>query len=412
MTFSVGSFPLPPAEDVAGTAWHSTANKWSARLELDAAARETAIRDSDVTVEDAPVVRFVESAAGPGLAALSAAMVDYGVPPINLDRTLPGRLGRAYCEVLDTVRHAVSELGAHQQSNLRQDLPWHLEEGDLALGLVEVAAEERSLKADATLFGVGAPDSRVYAKHPALWAALDKDGLVDCTRRDARQTVLVQDGDAIHYHEFLRRHFTSGMNRALIQRLLDVGRQPGNVVRIALDHRRLMPAQDISNYAEKDYWHGPQLSADWLDDPHAVGKTVHACVDGGPGRDYPRFFAYWRMDSEGNKVVQMEELSEHHSAQQGDVRLLRYLHAIRDVNTGTFVHCDGAVRAYDSAGYEERASQQMPPKVKAAHYRKLFRIDGRINTDDWTHVVGLWFRHNRLATEYLSAFEAPDDAGE
>jgi hypothetical protein len=86
------------------------------------------------------------------------------------------------------------------------------------------------------------------------------------------------------------------------------------------------------------------------------------------------------------------------------LRLLRYLHAIRDIERGVFIHCDGAVRAYTPERYETRAAKNyMTGRESAGRYRKVFRLDGAIETDVWSSIAARWFRGNRLMKEYLDS---------
>jgi hypothetical protein len=351
---------------------------------------------------------FVSAAAGAVFDELLAAMLDYSTPPMMLGRDHPGCLGHAYERCLVTVRDALESAGSDAALRLQGDLPWHLEEGDLAVGLVEAATEARYFVTPGSVFDAVNDDARAYALHPSLRERLDGDGLLDLEGLDARGQVLLYEGTGFSYHQFLRRHFTSHINYGLVEAVLRVGAPAGNRVRVAIDERRAMPASDYSEFMEKDYWFGPPLSDAWLDDPHRVGTVVHADPGVARAPEYPRFFAYWRIDGDGNKVVQMEELSEHASANHAGMRVVRYLHAIRDIKRGTFVHCDGAVRAYTPEAYEHRAAETMPTSTKATRYRKLFRIDGVIGTSDWSDLVARWFRHNSLATEYLTGL-APDE---
>lgn len=84
-----------------------------------------------------------------------------------------------------------------------------------------------------------------------------------------------------------------------------------------------------------------------------------------------------------------------------DLVLARYLHAIRDVSQHQFIHCDGAVKAYTREGYP-RVAEQFAARGRGLHYRKVFRMDGKIETDHWSQVAALWFRGNQLVVEYLS----------
>ncbi len=50
----------------------------------------------------------------------------------------------------------------------------------------------------------------------------------------------------------------------------------------------------------------------------------------------------------------------------------------------------------------------MPTAARANRYRKVFRIDGEVSTDEWSDIVAKWFRHNELAGEYLSGLGQGD----
>ena len=196
------------------------------------------------------------------------------------------------------------------------------------------------------------------------------------------------------------------MNDRLTSELLRIADETDSKARIALDDRRLMPAQALSARIEADYWFGPPLTSKNLDDPYSVGYTVHGDPQQGRGHEYPHLYVHWRLDKDGNKVLQMEELSDHPHATIGGQRALRYVHAIRDMKRQVFIHCDGAVRAYDKDAYASRSVEgRFPSQTRATAYRKVFRLDGEIRTDDWSSVVALWFRHNELVREYLAGLD-------
>ncbi len=55
----------------------------------------------------------------------------------------------------------------------------------------------------------------------------------------------------------------------------------------------------------------------------------------------------------------------------------------------------------------------MTGRESAGRYRKVFRLDGNIETDAWSNIAARWFRGNRLMKEYLDSLsvqtgEAPD----
>lgn len=366
-----------------------------------------------VEAELSTVRAFVRAAAGPRLDDLVQAMLDYACPPMMLGHSHSPAFDAVYSQCCEAVQVALDASADATKDELNDALPWHLQGPVTSENLVEAATWETYSETPESIFEFADPSSRVLTAHPVLLERMDSDGLVDCTGSGARSQYFVQGSDALHYHQLLRRNFGAHINYPLIDLLLTVGTQPGNQLRLALDERRIMPASAMMNYEERDYWSGPPLTGEWLDDPHKVGCTEH----GDPQavslmHEYPRFYAYWRMDKEGHKVAQLEELSGHAASDIAGLRVVRYLHAIRDIELGTFIHCDGAVRAYSPAGYAAREQERMPPRTRAARYRKVFRIDGRIATDDWSKVVASWFRGNFLTMEYLKGLPEPEgDAG-
>jgi hypothetical protein len=318
-----------------------------------------------------------------------------------------GTLETLYKRVVAKTKVAVEALPRLQQSQLRGELPWHLqEESNLSMALVENAVYQPYFDLDVGIFAHGLKTERVYQAHPELHSRIDEDGLLPVEGFDAGPQVLMHAGSALHYHPLLRRHFTSHINDTLLSTVLKAAEDTRADARIALNEQHFMPAAEFREYMEADYWFGPPLSPATLDDPMKVGVTVHGDPQQGLTHEYPGLLVDWRLDKEGRKVVQIEELSEHASAQQAGLRLLRYLHAIRDIESGVFIHCDGAVRAYTPAQYEARKTKlYVTGRTSASRYRKLFRLDGVISTETWSNVAAQWFRHNRLILEYLHKLE-------
>ena len=340
-------------------------------------------------------------------------LIDYDIAPIHLPVARGHPLEPRYQACVLAIARL---LGTLQQDGLRgiaEDLDWDLRKSDdLASAVLEqsVRCRYRSFATEPRYWETS-PDGAVFSTYPELREHLDGDGLIRADRLDARAATIFHSDSALHYHPFLRRHFNSHINEDLIGTLLRLSQQPGNVSRIAIDPEHHRPTAHFEEYCERDYWHGPPLNAEKLDDPHYVGVTVHGDPLTGLTHEYPRLFVSWARDGEGNKVVQIEELCEHQSARQGGLRLLRYLHAIRDTKRGVFVHCDGAVRGYTEEEYALRAQRAyVTGRQSASRYRKLFRIDGAITASEWGDLTAKWFRHNRLILEYLESLGPGDDS--
>jgi hypothetical protein len=116
----------------------------------------------------------------------------------------------------------------------------------------------------------------------------------------------------------------------------------------------------------------------------------------------------WTRDRGACKSVEIEEFLPPADQASGPV-LARYLHSIRDTERRVFVHCDGAVKAYDRSTYPTDLTT-FAGRGKGLHYRKVFRLDGPLTADEWSRLTALWFRGNRLVLEYLDGLATAEPA--
>lgn len=339
---------------------------------------------------------------------LASAMRDYCVAPLHLPQwPAESQVGKKYRACCVQVGERLGRLPVDWVENLQRQLPQYFSDV-LSEAIMQHAIWESYHDFRPSELNAKPHDDRVFVEHPDLKSRLDGDGLLQLDGMDAQPAAVFYKHSALHYHPLLRRHFTSGINADLIQTLISAAELRGNLLRIAIDSEHLMPASEFTPTLEHDHWYGPPLSERVLDDPHVLDTTMHADPESGLMHEYPCLFVRWQLDKEGRKVVQIEELSEHGGAFRGGYRLLRYLHAIRDIDHGHFVHCDGAVRAYDAQAYALRSQKSVVTgRESATRYRKLFRLDGVITTAEWSTIVARWFNHNRLASEYLESLGAP-----
>jgi hypothetical protein len=245
--------------------------------------------------------------------------------------------------------------------------------------------------------------SRVFAAVPELLERLDDDGLLEVAGLDARPHGLFFGELSLHYHQLLRRGFGSNIHYELLGTLLAIADRQSVSARVAIDERRLRFRSEHEAIEERDYWYGPPLSESALDDPDLGGETIHGDPEQGRSllNPYAALSVRWTRDGP-LKTVEIEELVPIRSEDEDKPVLARYLHAIRDTSTRTFVHCDGAVKAYEH-GHYPTTIQEFPRRGKGTHYRKVFRLDGQLATGEWSTLTALWFRGNRLILEYLSA---------
>lgn len=78
----------------------------------------------------------------------------------------------------------------------------------------------------------------------------------------------------------------------------------------------------------------------------------------------------------------------------------RYLHSIRDTRRRSFVHLDGAAKAFPRELYRPTVEQPDLSRGEPG-YRKLFRVDGDMPDDEWARLVAHVFRQNELVIEYF-----------
>jgi len=330
---------------------------------------------------------------------LLRAMLDKGVLAIDLPFETSGNVG--------TLRNAAMEHLSHV-TGLKEDVlkraSWKFEGMDPYLALLVAGLQLQSHSFPHSVFDIANSESRVLAAVPNLAKYVDDDGLVSIGAFTADGYGFDVGETRLHYHQLLRRDFIGSMNYGLISDVLRIGAQTGNVARLAYDDRRVTTQSEFSWSIEEDFWHGPHLTDEFLDDPYATGHTVHRYPESDPKLllGYLAVDAQWSLHNEKQKVLQMEELVLPSSELVSGYHVVRYLHAIRDLEARKFIHCDGAVRCYTSEQYSDRQAEKVHTTSKSAKYRKLFRLDGSISTDDWSNVVIGWFRGNRLVEEYLS----------
>lgn len=242
-------------------------------------------------------------------------------------------------------------------------------------------------------------DSRVFAALPALATRLDEDGLLDVSELDARPHGLFVNGYSLHYHQLLRRGFHSNIHYELVGSLLRLPSRHEARVRLAIDERRLRFEHEHEEIIERDYWFGRQLGDEVLDDLAAVGETFYGDPYGGQTllHPYAGLSARWTTDG-ALRTIEVEEFVPVSTG--ASPLLVRYLHAIRDTSMRMFIHCDGAVKVFDPGSYP-RSQAQFRDRGKGLHYRKVFRVDGAIPADAWSHLLTGWFRGNHLVLEYV-----------
>jgi hypothetical protein len=341
-------------------------------------------------------------------------MLDHNIPPIFLSRHdgwgFVGERQRAAIELLDA---RIGELTSEQRQAIWDEagsegeflVPSKTDE-HLAMLILKKATHPLFFALPDSIFADPQPADRVFRQYPELLEGTDNRGLLTMQRTwNVDPEALFYKDHALSYHQLLRRAFTSNLNAELIDTLIECWREnDATELRLALDGRRLLPAEQFSVWMEKDFWDGPPLSEDRLDEPQSV-DTVTRHGESEPSLLYPywQFLARWSYDAkQEQKTCEMEELVWEPRPEHCPYVLVRYMHSIRDVRKHVFIHADGAVRGYLPETYAGRlVHRSVSAAANPEIYRKVWRLDGEIATGTWSHLVARWFRGNRLVQEYL-----------
>ncbi|MGE4517223.1 MAG: hypothetical protein AB7D96_10230 [Arcobacteraceae bacterium] len=244
----------------------------------------------------------------------------------------------------------------------------------------------------------------VLSTYPELANKLDKDGLLVLDQDfELHDSGIIYKDHVLHYHQFLRRGYTSNPNFDFLGRFLSYYHTTNKIngFRIAIDMQRIMPKAYLQHLIECDAWFGPNFDAKKLDDQYSVGLTVKKRIkpsifDLTNNLDRTEFLWTYKDDI---KTFEIEEISD---AEYKFDRFYfnKYIHAERDIQKKQLRHFDGAVKVYTHE-YDKRLKSQLPNEYIAPIKIKLFRIDGNIDIDKWIDLISHFFKGNEMILEYF-----------
>lgn len=249
-------------------------------------------------------------------------------------------------------------------------------------------------------------DSIVLKKFPELKTGFDKDGLLKISEEFTLHTGGIEYKNYIlHYHRLLRRGYTAKPNFDFFGRLIfyyDKSKTV-NTLRIAIDHKRLMPIEEYSRIIELDRWYGPPFDQKKLDDPVYVGLTEvkrnkDSLFELNNHLDRTEFF--WSYKDK-IKTLEIEELSDIDYTFETYI-FNKYIHSERDIENQITRHLDGAVKIYLETNYHKRFATRMPDEFKCHKKIKLWRIDGNIDLENWKDLISHFYKSNEMILEYFS----------
>ena len=247
--------------------------------------------------------------------------------------------------------------------------------------------------------------SEVLKIYPELASKLDKDGLLYIDSDFILFDGGIQYKDHIlHYHQFLRRGYKSNPNFDFLGLFTTYYSytKATNQFRIGIDHRRIMSKEFYAQFSEMDGWRGLLFDKNKLDDPNYIGLTVvernkNSLFEQTCSLDRTEFHWSYR---DNIKTFEIEEISSDNCTFD-HYYFNRYVHSERDTKIRAFRHLDGAVKVYLKDSYQNRKNSFIPKEFKSHSKVKLWRIDGDINLDVWSHLISLFFKGNEMIIKYF-----------
>ena len=243
----------------------------------------------------------------------------------------------------------------------------------------------------------------------------DEDGLASIADSKAIQPHkegLLVDGHYIKYAPELAR-YNLALSGGFLEQLTEPSHlaDDASLVSVALNEDLLLDPEYYARYETKAYIYGPRgfsegqlQDAKFPENPSGT-VTVHRRIN-----DDPLLCLMMPLESteilwsarDGAKTVQIEELCPF-DKKLGYV-MNRYIHARWNVAKRCFSHLDGAVRMYNQPQYEHRCSNDIRHcNQRTGFCKKLFRVDGVIDTATWNDLVSSFYCNNELVLEYLNS---------
>lgn len=242
------------------------------------------------------------------------------------------------------------------------------------------------------------------------------DKLTKIYRSNIRQPGYFQaDNFMLMAHPYFRREMHGVNNFAPSFIDLFWSFEDAAVIRyIAIDEDRVRVNVENSFYRELDTWYGPPFNDD-------ISKIQNDIVKLRPPIDlkpiYVKFFfadTYCldiKWTQKGSiKTFQALEFKTENSYLIHDNKCFfpaRYLHAEFDLDLGFFRHFDGAIQCYTESEYLQRRDSDFNYNVKnstqiKARSRKVFKLNGKLETKKWVEFSSHFLAGNPLVHEYFT----------
>ncbi len=220
--------------------------------------------------------------------------------------------------------------------------------------------------------------------------------------------IFFRGNTALFPHPYLAEY------RELLAALAELAADPRLHVYIALHPYHRAAADELQYRLLEDYWDGMKLTAESLDslDAHDQGTSFHAAVGRSEAEELfnpllGTWFDWRAREDDKNDPVKRLYIQEVKPTTGPFGRELvavtnRALHAERDTRARRFTHVDGKVCRFPVESYEPSAQNPRQRPGVPDRARKLWRVDGEMGDEQWSELVGLFFRGNELIEEHFA----------
>ena len=246
---------------------------------------------------------------------------------------------------------------------------------------------------------------------PSLKDLMDDDGMIllEDLLRDfhyVTQGVFAHNKSelVILLHPYFRRSYShyNNFNFGFIDLLWAAYKQGNKSIKVLLDPDFIGFTPSFVENLEFDYWYGPKYN----DDITTIKEGVSHYENDEISKIYSNIkfteFVWTKKDDGKEYQFEMEEVIDAPSPTlpKGSYGC-RYLHALYNLEKGTFNHFDGAIRCYDSDLMCTRIETPIDKMGHRANYQKIFRMDGIIPLNQWKALITQYLHSNDLVYEYF-----------
>lgn len=282
--------------------------------------------------------------------------------------------------------------------------PETLESRFLATRQIEMATGAAQGELNDRALSKPKPTDRVYQAVPGLFKRQStRDFLLPLTGEMVKDGTgqsdrVFVDGDNAYFPHPALRH-----NRELIARLCSLA-EAGHPVSVAIDPYRMLPSGSVPGVVLADYWWGMKLKRKDLDDIRKIDNARHGRPpEKNQQNMFQLLFTDFRWSVKGvEKTIEVQESIPGESPVNRSEKYIlnRYVHSIRNTKVKSFIHLDGAMKAFPKEGYFATINDPEAEQGKE-RYRKMFRVDGNIPDEEWAPLISQFFRANELIIEYF-----------